>query len=164
MSSLFLITGNLSLRLRKGFGISALNPPGGSSFEGFPCIFPVDQGPDRRDEFAPDCPHRHTVCRCGDFPRALGHSLRNPRDSAGSWPSNPRVSEPETSGSGPGRHRIPRLSLLPSWAVRIRSRFAAALKWTLGPLRIPSLGARPRTRSHHSAVIGTACGGTPVLV
>ncbi len=75
MSSLFLITGNLSLRLRKGFGISALNPPGGSSFEGFPCIFPVDQGSDSRDEFAPDCLHRHSVCCCGDFPHLLRHSL-----------------------------------------------------------------------------------------
>ena len=46
--------------------------------------------------------------------------MRNPRDSAGSWPSSPRVSEPETAGFGPGRRRGPCLSLLPSWAVRFR--------------------------------------------
>ncbi len=44
MSSLFLITGNLSLRLRKGFGISVLDPPAEAGFEGFPCTFPAEQG------------------------------------------------------------------------------------------------------------------------
>jgi hypothetical protein len=110
--SLFLITGNLSLWLGKGLGISALDPPGGSSFEGFPCIFPVDQGNVSRDEFAPDCLHRHLVCRCRDFPRALRNCLRNLRDSAGSWPLGPGRSEPETAGSGPGIQRGPCLSLL----------------------------------------------------
>ena len=67
INSLFLITGNLSLRPRKGFEISALDPPGGGSFDEFPCIFPVDQGIDSRDEFAPDSFHRHLVCRRRDF-------------------------------------------------------------------------------------------------
>ncbi len=35
-----------------------------------------------------------------------------------------RASEPETVGSGPKTRRGPRFSLLPSWAVRIRFRFA----------------------------------------
>jgi hypothetical protein len=85
-SSLFLITGNLSLRLRKGFGISALDPPGGSSFEGFPCSFPVDQGNDSRDEFAPDCLHRHLVHDCGESSsgaRAPGKIRAIPRGFGG---------------------------------------------------------------------------------
>jgi hypothetical protein len=76
----------------------------------------------KRDGFAIDCTHRHSVCCCRDFPRALGHSLRNLRDSAGSWPLSFGVSEPETAGSAPKKRRHPRLSLLPSWAVRIRPR------------------------------------------
>ena len=48
----------------------------------FPCNFPTDQGFAPRDEFAPDCPHRHLVWACRDFPTALRHSPRNPRDSA----------------------------------------------------------------------------------
>ncbi len=83
MSSLLLITGNLSLRLRKGFGISALNPPGGPNLEGFPCTFPAEQGFRHRDEFAPDCAHRHSVCCCRES-RANPCSLRrSSRDSAG---------------------------------------------------------------------------------
>ncbi len=79
-------------------GISALDPPGGSSFEGFPCIFPVDQGSDSRDEFAIDSTHRHLVCACRNFPRTPRYSLRNLRDSAGSWRSGLRASGPETGG------------------------------------------------------------------
>ena len=66
---------------------------------------------------------RHSVCAWGDFPRALRHSLRNLRDSAGSWPPDPHVSEPEIAGPGPGRRGVPSSSLLPSQAVRFRSRF-----------------------------------------
>ena len=102
INSLFLITGNLSLRPRKGFEISALDPPEEVSFDEFPCIFPADQGIDSRDEFALDSFHRHSVSRCRDFARTLGNSPRKLRDSAGSWPSSPRVSEPETAGSGCG--------------------------------------------------------------
>jgi hypothetical protein len=39
------------------------------------------------------------------LPRSLRHSLRNLRDSAGSWPSIPGVSGRETAGSGPGERR-----------------------------------------------------------
>jgi len=125
-NSLFPKSGNTPGRAPKSDQITEAASPGSPDFGVFPCIFPANQGFAPRDEFARDCPHRHSVCRCGDFPRALGHSLRNPRDSAGSWSPSPRVSEPETSDSGPGRHRIPRLSLLPSWAVRFRFRFAPA--------------------------------------
>ncbi len=43
-NSLLLITGNRSLRLWKGLGISALVPAGESDIGEFPCSFPVDQG------------------------------------------------------------------------------------------------------------------------
>ncbi len=108
--------------------LGAERAPGGFSLEGFPCIFPVDQGSDSRDEFAPDCAHRHSVCGCGDFPTAVGNSPKNLRDSAGSWPSSSGVSEPETAGSGSGRRHGPCLSLLPSWAVRFRRRFPAKMQ------------------------------------
>jgi hypothetical protein len=117
-NSLFLITGNLRLRLRKGRGISDLIRPGKSDFEEIPCIFPGDQGIGRRDEFAPDCPHRHPVCRCRDFPRTSKYSPRNSREFAGFWPMCPCESEPETAHSGLKGGRVPRISLLPSAAVR----------------------------------------------
>jgi len=69
---------------------------------------------------------RHPVCCCRDFAPASRNSPRNSRDSAGFWPSSPGVSEPETAGSGPRSGRSPCFSLLPSWAVRFRSRFASA--------------------------------------
>jgi hypothetical protein len=106
-SSLFLMTGNVSLRLRKGFGISALDPRGGSSFEGFPCIFPVDQGSDSRDEFAIDSTHRHLVCCCRDSAPPRRHIPRTLRDSTGSWARRVRETEPETGGFGPGRRPAP---------------------------------------------------------
>ena len=68
---------------------------------------------------------RHSVCCCRDFPRASRSNPRNSRDSAGFWPSIPGVSEPETAGCGPRSGRSPCFSLLPSWAVRFRSRFAS---------------------------------------
>ena len=123
-NSLLLIAGNRSWLLRKGLRISALVPAGESDIDELPCSFPKDQGTHYRDEFATDCPHRHLVCGCGDFARALGHSLRNPRDSAGSWRSGARATEPETAGSRHRRRGSPWFSLLASWAVRIRSRFA----------------------------------------
>ena len=81
---------------------------GETRFAAFPCIFSVDQGLQSRDEFAIDCTHRHSVRDCGDFPGALGHSLRKLRDSAGSWPISPRGSEPEMAGSGRRRRSSPR--------------------------------------------------------
>ena len=58
-NSLFLLTGNLSLQPRKRLEILAVVTPGEPNSGGFLCIFPVDQGIGRRDEFAPDSPHRH---------------------------------------------------------------------------------------------------------
>jgi hypothetical protein len=49
----------------------------------FPCTFPAYQGTSRRDEFAPDCFHRHFVCGRGDFRRAARIRPRKGRDSAG---------------------------------------------------------------------------------
>ena len=113
-NSLFLMTGNLPLPLWKGLGISDLIRPGEFDFGRFPCIFPAHQGSRPRDEFAPDCLHRHLVCCCRDFPSAAGSSPRNSRDSAGFWPSSPDAPEPETSGarrsSGPADRFLRRRS------------------------------------------------------
>ncbi len=46
--------------------------------------------------------------------------------SRGVWGEGPGKPEPETAGSGFERRRSRRSSLLPSWAVRIRSEFAPA--------------------------------------
>ncbi len=90
----------------------------------FRCTFPVDQGFRSRDEFAIDCAHRHSVCGCGDFRRALPQSLRILRDSAGSWRLSQIGSEPETAASGRVPGGGPRSSLLAVRPVRFRSRFA----------------------------------------
>jgi hypothetical protein len=58
-NSLFLVTGNPSLRLRKCSGNSALDSPAASRMGALPCIFRGYQGNGSRDEFAPDSPHRH---------------------------------------------------------------------------------------------------------
>ena len=84
-NSLLLITGNRSLWLRKGLGISALLPAGESDIGEFPCSFPIDQGTDYRDEFATDCFHRHLVCGRGDFRRAARVRPEKPRAFAGFW-------------------------------------------------------------------------------
>ena len=65
-NSLFVITGNLPLPLWKGVGILALIRPGESDFGRVPCIFPAHQGSRARDEFAPDCLHRHGVRDSGE--------------------------------------------------------------------------------------------------
>jgi hypothetical protein len=91
----------------------------------FPCIFPAEQGTrPQRDGFAPDSPHRHLVCGCRDFAAATSDHPRNSRAFAGSWERGTAESEPETASSGPMAARGSRLSLLPSWAVPIRFRFA----------------------------------------
>ncbi len=64
-NSLFLLTGNWPLQPWKGEGISDRFPAGESDIGEIPCIFPVDQGYGLRDEFAPDCIHRHSVCVSG---------------------------------------------------------------------------------------------------
>jgi len=56
INSLFTIIGNPSLPAWKCSRISALVPPGTPSLREFPCIFPVDQGNDRGDEFASGLP------------------------------------------------------------------------------------------------------------
>jgi hypothetical protein len=63
---------------------------------------------------------RHSVLRRRDFARAVGNSPRKLRDSAGSWPSSPRATEPETAGSGHRRRSSAGFSPSASWAVRIR--------------------------------------------
>ena len=125
-NSLLLIAGNLSLWQRKSRGILDLIATVEPHIGKFPCIFPIDQGNTRRDEFAPDCPHRHRVCWCGDFPRTPANNLRKHRNSAGAWLLGLGQPGPETAGSGSRKRRHARLSLLPSWAVPIRLRFAPA--------------------------------------
>ena len=49
---------------------------------------PVEQGP-HRDRFAPDCPLRQPVCRCGDYATAAGMERKIRRDSAGVWQRAP---------------------------------------------------------------------------
>ena len=57
------------------------------------------------------CSQSEAVPENSAIPRGLGRP-------------GPRGSEPETAGCGPGRRSVPSSSLLPSWAVRIRFRFA----------------------------------------
>ena len=59
LNSLFLVTGNLALCWRNGWGISDPIAPKVSDIRKLPCIFPTDQGNDRREEFLPDSAHRH---------------------------------------------------------------------------------------------------------
>ncbi len=113
----------------QGLGIAAqrrTSSVGKAEFAELPCIFPADQGLRRGDEFAPDSSHRQVVCSCRDCAPASRNSPRSSRDSAGFWQGLPSGSEPETAGSGPRRCRRPSFSLLPTRAVRIRSRFAAS--------------------------------------
>ncbi len=89
MTSLFLITGNQSLRQQKHFGISTLVRRGEPDVGGSPCIFPTDQGINRRDEFDRDSTHRHSVCRRRDFAPSSRNRSRSSRDSAGFWWASP---------------------------------------------------------------------------
>jgi hypothetical protein len=68
---------------------------------GISLYFPYGTGNSAgRDEFAPDCPHRHSVFGIGDFPHASDDGPVNSRDSAGFWRLECGVSEPETVGWG----------------------------------------------------------------
>ncbi len=67
MDSLLLIAGNPSLLPRKDRGISDLIRFEKSQIGEIPCIFPAKQGSVPRDEFAPDSPHRHSVCHSREF-------------------------------------------------------------------------------------------------
>ncbi len=125
-NSLFPKSGNTLGGTPKSDQITEAVSPGSPNFGVFPCIFPANQGFRSRDEFATDCTHRQSVWGCRDFPRESRSSPRNSRDSAGFWRSGSDESEPETAGSRPRRRNSPRFSLLPSWAVRIRFRFAPA--------------------------------------
>jgi hypothetical protein len=128
-NSLFLKSGNTPGGAPKSDQITEAASPGSPDFGVFPCIFPANQGFASGDEFATDCPHRHLVSGCRDFPPSSRNRSRNSRDSAGFWRSGSSASEPETAGSGPRRRSSPRFSLLPSWAVRIRCPFAPAKGW-----------------------------------
>ena len=139
-NSLLLITVNRSLRLWKGLGISALVPAGESDIGEFPCIFPVDQGFGLQRRVRSRLPAPPFSLRVAETSRAHPGSPRNSRDSAGFWPLNSGASEPETAGSGPKISCSPRFSLLPSWAVRIRSRFACPSR----ELVLVKLGSRCR--------------------
>lgn len=79
--------GILSLQLRNRSGIRANSARRRAESVEIPCIFPVDQGIRRRDEFARDCLHRHIGCVTGDFSaraRAGGEDPAIPRGFAGS--------------------------------------------------------------------------------
>ena len=79
-----------------------------------------------RDGFATDCFLRHPVCGCRDSAPANRDHPRNSRAFAGCWERGTAGSEPETASSGPMAGSWPRLSLLPSLAVRFRPRCASA--------------------------------------
>jgi hypothetical protein len=100
--------------------IGTSDPVEKSGSRRIPCIFPVDQRIGSRDEFAPDCLHRHSVCGSRRLPVCIEGSAENFPRFRGPWPFRSGGSEPETAGSDRGRRRLRRLSLLASWAVRIR--------------------------------------------
>jgi hypothetical protein len=82
------------------------------------------------------------------------------RDSAGSWRSGPRVSEPETATSAPERGRRPRSSLLAVRPVRIRLPFVRSYRRfesDLSANQSASLGFAERGRE--SAGIFAPCRG-----
>ena len=91
-----------------------------------PCIFPAHQGFRHRDGFAPDCLHRHSVCSSRRLSGWSAIHPPKPRGCARFWARGPGEPEAETAGFGRGRRCRWPLSPLPSWAVRIRSRFAPA--------------------------------------
>jgi hypothetical protein len=124
-NSLFPKSGNTPGGAPKSDQITEAASPGSPDFGVFPCIFPANQGFAPRDEFATDCTLRHPVCCCRDFPPSSRNRSRNSRDSAGFWRSGASASEPETAASEPRGRSSPRFSLLASWAVRIRFRFAS---------------------------------------
>jgi hypothetical protein len=86
-NSLFLITGNPSLRLRKRLEISVLVTPGEPNRGEFPCIFPGDQGIGRRDEFSLDSPHQLGV-RSVRFGRLRPAETGTPITPSTSWESD----------------------------------------------------------------------------
>ena len=122
MSSLFLITGNLSLRLRKGFGISALGSARRAQSRRISLHFPCRSGKRQQRRVRSRLPPPPSSLRARRLLARTPTQPENIRDSAGSWASGPRGSEPETAGSEPVRPCGLYLSLLPSRAVRFRRR------------------------------------------
>jgi hypothetical protein len=111
-------------------GDRAFSDPRRAAIPSNPAEFPVfslrikELSP--RDGFAPDCPDRHSVRSSQSLSGWSAEGREESRDVAGFWRLRPRVYEPETGGFEAGRRRGPRFSLLASWAVRFRSRFASA--------------------------------------
>jgi hypothetical protein len=81
---------------------------------------------DRRDGFARDCTHRHSVRGCGDCAPGFCHRPRNTRAFAGSRERDAAESEPEMASSGPMATSWSRGSLLRDSAVPIPFGFARA--------------------------------------
>ncbi len=67
--------------------------------------------------------------------------------------------EPETAGSGLGRRRSRCLSLLPSWAVRIRSRFAPAKGGAQQIFQRPHGSRMVRARAAQNEPVSRNCAG-----
>jgi hypothetical protein len=140
-NSLLPILENTPDRTPRSGRIGALDRAGKPRFGRFPCTFPAYQGFRPRDEFPPDCPHRQLVRVIGDDDAGMPMPPKTPclRGVLGAGLGE---GEPETASSGLGRRRSRCSSLLPSWAVRIRFRFApvrstaasstATLDWVVG--------------------------------
>ena len=134
---------------RKRFPVRASKfpVPGRREFFANPAVGLENLGPSsaRRARFPRNS--LHFPCISGNWPRRrvrpglvpppFSLRLRGSVGRGAFWPpktpwcrgvlgEGPGEAEPETAGFGPGRRRSPCLSLLPSWPVRIRSRFAPA--------------------------------------
>ena len=70
-NSLFPKSGNTPGGTPKSDQITEAASPGSPDFGVFPCIFPANQGFAPRDEFAPDCLHRHGFPRASSLRSAL---------------------------------------------------------------------------------------------
>jgi hypothetical protein len=112
--------------MRLNHGSSLVGSP---DFGVFPCTFPAYQGSAPETSSLQTARTAIQACGCRDFPRIFRCDSKKSRDSAGFWRTGYRVSEPETAGSRPRRHNSPRFSLMASWAVRIRFRFAPTKDW-----------------------------------
>ena len=121
---------------------------------GFPCILPAEHGSVARDRFAPDCPLRQLVCGCRDFAAATRDPPRNSRAFAGSWERGTAETAPETASSGPIAGSWSGLALLPSLAVRTRSRFAPGGIPEVRTPFAPARQRRPETPSRTTRTLG----------
>jgi hypothetical protein len=130
-NSLFPKPGNTPRSPPNSGRITSAGPAGEPDSREFPCTFPTHQGRARRDEFAPDCTHRHLVTGCRDFTPEPRGSPRNSRAFAGFWPRGLSESGPERANFGPMRGRDSRFSLLAIAAVRIRPRIPSLAAWSI---------------------------------